>query len=74
MSISGWRNHCQNYPDKAVVAAIVGIAQYGARIGFQGIREGHHLAQNLVSAYKLPEILRGDLQEQMENDRLIIYE
>lgn len=74
LSISGWRNHCLNYPDTEVVAAIVGIAQYGARIGFQGIREGHHLARNLVSAYELPEILRGDLQEQMENDRLIIYE
>ena len=70
---SGWVQLCQDYSDKAVAEAVVGIPRFGARIGFQGTRNGRCIAQNLLSAGQLPGLLREDLLEQIENDQLIIY-
>lgn len=61
---------CQNYPKKEVVNAIVGIARYGARIGFQGDRNGQYISKNLTTADELPEILEQDVAEQESHDRL----
>ena len=54
---SGWVQLCQDYSDKAVAEAVVGIARFGARIGFQGTRNGRCIAQNLLSAGQLPGLL-----------------
>ena len=62
---SGWVQLCQDYPDEAVAEAVVGIARFGARIGFQGTRNGQRIAQNLLSAGQLPGLLQEDLLEQM---------
>ena len=56
------------------MAAIVEIARYGARIGYQGKREGQRIARNLTSADELPEILEKDLTEQGSHDRLATYQ
>ena len=69
-----WKSLCAEYPDRAVADAVVGIAQFGARIGFIGESRGQRIASNLLTAGQLPDILRKDLQEQMESDRLMIYE
>ena len=74
LKLSGWTLLCQSYPDRALADAIAGIIQFGARVGFQGIRQGQHIAPNLVSAGQLPRILWEDLQEQIANDRLTIYD
>ena len=53
--------------------AIVGIVRYGARIGFQGDRNGQYISKNLTTADELPEILEQDVAEQESHDRLTKY-
>lgn len=69
-----WEKLCGKYPDKRVVAAVVGIARFGARIGYQGKCEGQHIARNLITADELPEILEQDLVEQDNHERLTKYQ
>ena len=68
-----WWELGKEYPEKEVVHAIVGMARFGARIGFGGSREGQHISKNLATADELPDILNEDIQEQKRNDRLIAY-
>lgn len=74
LQLRGWQQMCQNYPDRAVADAIAGIVRFGARISFQGKREGQHIPKNHVSADQLPELLKENLCEQIDHDRLTIYQ
>ena len=68
-----WQRHSKGYPDTEVINTLVGIARYGARIGFSGIRTGQRIAKNLSSADELPIILMEDIAEQERHERLMRY-
>ena len=69
-----WYRHCKDYPEKEVIDAIIGIAKFGARIGFGGERKGQRIERNLETANDLPRILEEDIQEQTSYDRLTKYD
>lgn len=69
-----WYREGRDYPEKDVIDAIVGIARFGARIGFIGIREGQRIAENLPTAAELPAVLKEDIWEQTTHDRLTKYD
>ena len=68
-----WHRHCKDYPYQEVIDAIVGIARFGARIGYNGARKGQRIARNLPNADDLPELLKEDIIEQEGHDRLTWY-
>ena len=53
---------------------MLGIAEFGARIGYLGARSGQHIAKNLQVASQQPDLLCDDSKEGRENDRITIYE
>ena len=70
---AAWRDLGRDFHDSAIIDAIIGIASYGARIGYEGRREGRRISKNLASVASYPEVLREDLIHQSNSGRLVAY-
>jgi len=66
----GWRQLTTCYPEPGVVEAILGICQYGARIGYEGNRGPVKIYRNLSSAKDTPEIVTTDIAAEVDKNRL----
>ena len=69
----GWRHFLAVYPEPVVVEAILGICQYGARIGHEGHRGPGQIHPNLKSAEDFPETISTDIAKELENERFDCY-
>jgi len=50
LSIKGWERATLDYPERAVITAILGVCRYGARIGYEGHHETLTIYPNLPIA------------------------
>lgn len=58
------------YPEPSVVEAILGICEFGARIGYTGHRDSVQVYPNLASAEEFPEIIAAEIKSELKDNRL----
>ena len=61
------------FPDQAVSSSIIGICQFGARIGHQGPRPSTTIHPNLSSAMIDAHLVTCDIQKELSQDRLDVF-
>jgi len=69
----GWDRLTAEYPDREVIMAILGICQYGARIGYKGNRDAVTLHPNLSTANEDPSLVTAEIQSELQQERLKAY-
>ena len=74
LKIAGWRTLTRAYPDRLVIEAILGICQFGARIGYEGQRHSSRIFQNLTSTLECFEIISTGIEAELDKDRLVCYQ
>ena len=67
---AAWRKLTTSYPDPRVVEAILGICQFGARIGYEAHRGPVRIYGNLTSAEDSPEIVTAEIEKELSKHRL----
>ena len=73
LNIKGWARASIDHTDRAVITAILGICQFGARIGYEGRRETPTIYPNLPIAQGDEHLLSSDIAVEVEKNRLTIY-
>ena len=73
LNYGGWRKLLSTYPDIEVAEAILGICQYGARIGYEGQRSTTTIYKNLPSALENPVIVTREISNEISKNRLQCY-
>lgn len=73
LRIKGWERATLDYPDRAVITAILGICRYGARIGYEGHRAIPIICPNLPIAQADEHLLSSDIAVELEKNRFAIY-
>ena len=61
------------FPDKAVIAAIIGICRFGVRIGYEGVKQSPTIHPNLSTADADTAIVTVDSATELSRNRLIVY-
>lgn len=69
----GWKRLGKDYPDRAVVNSILGICQFGARIGYIGERDTIRIHPNLSSASECSELVTAEIHTELEKKRIRQY-
>ena len=69
----GWERLMQRFPDKAVVEAILGICQYGVRIGYHSQRSSITIHPNLAAAEEHPKLVTEEIERELKKNRLVTY-
>ena len=63
----------KEFPDEQVVAAILSICEYGARIGYKGHRSVATIYPNLVTADTEADLVSADIAAESMKNRLNLY-
>ena len=69
----GWKNLTADYPDSSVIKSILGICQFGARIGHEGPRNPITIHPNLSTASDFPDIVTTEVLAELKRNRLKQY-
>jgi len=69
----GWEQLTKDFPNQQVVMAILGICQYGARIGYEGYRSSITIHPNLTTAERDSNIVMADITSEQLKNRLEYY-
>lgn len=69
----GWERRTSQYPDPSIVDAILGICEYGARIGYEGSRTSATIHPNLSSAEEDPSTVTAEIISELKKNRLELY-
>lgn len=73
LNIKGWDRATLDYPDRAVITAILGICRYGARIGYEGHRTTPIIYPNLPIAQADEHLLSSDIAVELGKNHFAIY-
>jgi len=73
LKYKGWKKLIKEYPDNSVTEAIPGICQFGARIGFKGVRSSITIHPNLSSAFEYPDVVTAEIEAEVNKNRLRKY-
>jgi len=73
LNIKGWERASLDYPDRAVITAILGICRFGARIGYEGHCETPMIYPNLPIAQGDEHLLSSDIAVEVEKNHFTIY-
>jgi len=73
LKYKGWKKLIKEYPDNSVTEAILGICQFGARIGFEGVRSSITIHPNLSSAFEYPDVVTAEIEAEVKKNRLRKY-
>lgn len=73
LNIIGWRRLTLKSPDHVLVEALLGICQFGARIGHERERGPIHIHPNLSTAEEQPAIITAEIMAKLKNNRLRCY-
>lgn len=68
-----WKRLALRYPDQRTVDTILGICEYGVRIGYEGSRTSPTIHPNLSSAEGDPSLVRAEITTELERNRLELY-
>ncbi|KAG0643288.1 hypothetical protein HOY80DRAFT_1033759 [Tuber brumale] len=74
LKYNGWQQFTRGYPDTEVIEAILGICQFGAKIGYEGYRTSITIHPNLSSALDTPELVSTDIAHEIQKNRLECYD
>ena len=66
----GWKRLTADFPDHTISSVIIGICQYGARIGYEGPRETTTIYPNLSSALSDESQVTSDIENELSKHRL----
>jgi len=69
----GWARLTSNFPDRELIVALLGICEYGARIGYEGCRTSTTIHPNLPTANNDPILVTADILSELERNRIIRY-
>ena len=69
----GWERRTSRYPDQSIVDAILGICEYGARIGYEGSRTSVTIHPNLSRAEEAPSTVTAEIISELKKNRLELY-
>ena len=69
----GWKELTQSYPDPDVIISILGICDFGARIGYVGHRTAATIHSNLETAHSEPHLVTEDIAKELRKGRLELY-
>ena len=70
---SGWKKLTQSYPNRDVILSILGICEFGARIGYIGHRTAAIIHPNLATAHSEPQLVTEDIEKELRKGRLEHY-
>ena len=73
LKAAGWEHLARNFPDSEVVVALLGICQYGARIGYESVRSAVTIHSNLTTANDDPALVTAEIISEIERGRLEVY-
>jgi len=73
LKYKGWKKLTKEYPDNSVTEAILGICQFGVRIGFEGVRSSITIHANLSSAFEYPDVVTAEIEAKLKRNRLRNY-
>ena len=73
LRVDGWRNLTHDYPDRHVIAAILGICTFGVRIGYEALRNTATIHPNLSTATTDAQLVTADIVSELEKNRFILY-
>ena len=73
LKLAGWERLTTEFPDSRVIAAILGICQYGARIGYEGYRDTVTIHPNLSTAKAESNQVTADITSEYQKKRLEMY-
>jgi len=73
LNLQAWRRLTLRYPDQALISSLLGICEFGARIGFQGHWNSITIHQNLSTATEDPAIVAADIEAELGKNRLMLY-
>jgi len=73
LKYKGWKKLIKEYPDNSVTEAILGICQFGARIGFEGVSLSITIHPNLSSAFEYPDVVTAEIEAEVKKNRLRKY-
>ena len=73
LKAAGWEHLARNFPDSEVVVALLGICQYGARIGYESVRSAVTIHSNLSTANDDPALVTAEIISEIERGRLEVY-
>jgi len=68
-----WERLTQEYPDKLVIAALLGICQFGCRIGYQESRQKPTIHTNLSTSQAEPHVVSSEIKMELGKHRLKKY-
>ena len=71
---TGWKQLTPQFPDHEVIRAILGICQYGAKIGYEGCRKTITTHPNLFSANIDAALVTADLASELKKNHLEVYQ
>ena len=67
---AGWEHLARDFPDSKLVVALLGICQYGARIGYQSVHSSIKIHSNLTTANDNPALVTAEITSAMRRGRL----
>ena len=73
MKPTGWEQLTNNFPDHSVITAILGICEYGARMGYEGQRATITIYLNLAISQAESDLVTPDIAFECNKKRLKIY-
>jgi len=69
----GWEKLAARFTDKRVTSAISGICRFGARIGYEGVRESRTIHPNLSTAQADTNLVTANIATELMKSRLLVY-
>jgi len=73
LNYAGWKRLTLAFPDNKVITAILGICQFGARIGYHGSRHIPAIYPNLSTAQVDSYLLSDDIASALGKNQLKEY-
>ena len=74
LKVEGWKQLTLKFPNQEVVAAILGICQFGAKIGYEGRRSGITIYPNLSTANTDARLVTAEVASELNKNRLEEYQ
>jgi len=69
----GWQRLTSTFPDQAIISAIIGICEFGARIGHEGTGQRTTIYPNLASGMIDPAQVTSDIKNELSKNRLQLF-
>jgi len=73
LKTAGWKRLTAKFQDQEVIAAILSVCQYGARIGYCGQRTAPTIYPNLPTVDQNAAIVTQEIESEMRRGRLEVY-